>query len=110
MIEQRQCNAASRCPSLVAKTVNFLSFKKRYSVEPYVKYNSNKRQQSLCAQLCSGTLPLVITISGGCRYNVTPEEDSVYCVSQVKLKMVSVLYCTAYNYRRAVLLVFMLIV
>lgn len=45
-----------------------------FCVEPYVKYNLNKRQRSLCAPLQSGTLPLALEIG---RFNAT--EQTLLC-------------------------------
>lgn len=52
--------------------LNLRLLKKSYSIEPYMKYHLNKRQRSLCAQLCSGTLPLAREAG---RFNATAKED-----------------------------------
>lgn len=39
---------------------------------PYVRLNLTKSQRSMCAQLCSGTLPLAIETGG---FNGLPQED-----------------------------------
>lgn len=48
--------------------------KNSHDVESYVKYNLSRRQRSLSAQLCSGTLPLAVETG---RFNDISEEDRV---------------------------------
>ncbi len=74
-----------------------------YSVESYVKYSLTRRQRSLCAQLCSGTL--LIALETG-RFNATPEEDRVCLLCDlggIENEIYFLFHCPVYDGIRSVL-------
>lgn len=80
----------------------FCLIKNCYDVESYVKYNLNKGQISLCAQLRTGRLPLA-TETG--RFNATPEEERLLLceLGELENEVHFLFYCPTYEDLRDVL-------
>ena len=85
------------------KLRTYCLIKNTYNVEPYVEYNLNKRQRSLCAQIRSGTLPLALETG---RFNATPEEQR-YCLfcelGEIENEVHFLFYCPKYDDMREIL-------
>ena len=68
-----------------------------------MKYNLNKGQRSLCAQLRTGTLPLAIETG---RFNATPEEERLCLLcelGEIENEVHFLFYCPTYEDLRDVL-------
>lgn len=85
------------------KLRNYVQIKEEYFTEPYVAFNLEKGQRSLCAQLRAGVLPLAVEVG---RYKAIPEELRLCTLCNlgvVEDEFHFVFHCPLYDSLRSVL-------